>query len=199
MGINLNPRLTETEVPISDALVRTATAPFLDSDKFCVRRVRSYDLLFGMHARISRNVIKQFVLDRTCLPPHPSAVWSAIDVPFDPIPEVLVLCVGWHISPFEAFSIGVGAIVEFEHISCLLLTFTNASTFESDAWIIQRKSKWYRLKSWLLGGASVLAVVLMLSNIASLFVEGVETNEVIGVVGAFIAWLGFSYLYLTRR
>ena len=157
------------EIPVSDTLVRTAITPFLNPHELRVRRVPRYDLFKRMLVSTHRNALKQCILDRTLKPPHPNATWGAIDVPFDSVPEPLLLMVGWHITPIDAFRSGVRAMVEFPHISCLLLISTNASTFESDAWIIQRKSKWYRLKGWLLGG-----------------------------VGTLCAWFGFSYLYLTK-
>lgn len=195
-----NPQLTENEgVPVSDAFLRTAIAPFLDRREFILRRVRRYDLFKRMLVHTHHNALKECVIERIIKPPHPNAIWGAIDVPFDGVPEPLLFMAGWHLSPSDAFLTGVGAMKEFPHISCLLLIFTNASTFESDAWILQRKSKWYRLKGWLLGGASVLVFVFLLSRIASVLVAGVATSEVLGGVGSLIAWLGFSYLYLTRR
>lgn len=187
-------------IPVPAQLVRTAIAPFFNPRELTVRRVRCYDLFYKMQAHVHRNVLKECMLDRIIKPPpQPNAVWSAIHTPFERVPEPLVLMVGWHITPFDAFLIGVGTMAEFSDISCLLLTFTDASTFETDAWILQRKSKGYRLKGWLLGGAAVIAFMLMLSRIASLFVGGVEIAEGVGAIGNLLAWFGFSYLYLTRR
>ena len=52
---------------------------------------------------------------------------------------------------------------------------------------------------WLLGFRAVLAFVLMLTHIAALFVDGIAVRKVVGVVGGLMAWLGFSYLHLTRH
>lgn len=54
------------------------------------------------------------------------------------------------------------------------------------------------MMKWLLGGGAVLAFVLTLSHIASLF-DGIATREVVGVAGGCCAWFGFVYLYLRRN
>ena len=55
-----------------------------------------------------------------------------------------------------------------------------------------------KIIKWLLGAGAVLAFLLMLTHIASLF-DGITVRKAVGVAGGFCAWLGFSYLHLTRR
>ena len=115
-------------------------AALLSEREFIFRRVRFYDFFLSMTARISRSSLKDCIQESAIRLPYHNATWGAIDVPFDRVPEPLILAVGWHITPHTAFLIGADAMQTFP-ISCLLFTFTNGSSFECDAWVMKRKSK----------------------------------------------------------
>ena len=117
-------------------------AVLLSERKFIFRRVRFYDVFLRITARINRSTLKECVEKSDIRVPYHNATWGAIDVPFDRVPEPLILAVVWHISPQTAFSIGADAMQTFP-LSCLLFTYTNSSTFECDAWVLKRKSKWH--------------------------------------------------------
>ena len=64
---------------------------------------------------------------------------------------------------------------------------------------MNRKQVWYRVKGWILGGLSVYAFVCMASRVSGLFVSDFSGRAVLLILADGLAWLGFSYLYLTRR
>ena len=118
-------------------------AALLSDREFIFRRVRFYDWLPSMTARINRKCLKECIQEGTIERPYLNAIWGAIDVPFDRVPDPLIFKIGWHITPSAAFAMGHVAMQTYP-ISCILFSFTNGLTYKCDAWVLERKSKWHQ-------------------------------------------------------